>query len=235
MIAAKQLLQFIDYTSLSDSDTNESIAALCQQAAATSPQVAAVCVYPQFVKLAKQLLSGSAIKIASVANFPSGTAEIDQVEAEIAALLADGADEVDVVWPYQRFLAGDLAFCQEFLVACRAAAKNTSLKVIIESGAIQDPEKIYQAAVLVIRSGAEFVKTSTGKIEAGASIEAATAIMQAIVDCQAGGLKVSGGVRRVEDALAYYKLLLEQQPHSWISQDHFRIGASQLVAQLVKQ
>jgi len=232
----KKLFSLIDLTSLNESDTDESITALCQKAVSPLGQVAAVCVFPRFVKLAKSLLPAS-VRIATVANFPSGNESLETVLDTITQALQDGADEIDVVLPYQRYLNGEHADALAQVAACKKACGDKLLKVILETGAFPDAQTIFQASKAALLAGADFVKTSTGKIATGATPEAARAMVMAIKEGSSQvnrvlGFKASGGVRTREQALIYYQLASELMNEAWISPQTFRIGASQLVGEL---
>lgn len=230
-VDAARIISLIDLTSLNDNDTEQSILQLCAKATTTLGNVAAVCVYPQFVKTANSALQNTSIKIATVANFPHGNDDHASVLNSIKQSITDGANEIDVVMPYQTFLAGDKNTVHEFLQACKQiCGAHIPLKVILETGAIQDAALINEATKVAIEAGADFIKTSTGKIPIGATLEAATAILLAIKHTERHvGLKVSGGVRTAEQAIQYLHLAELMMGQDWISPKNFRIGASGLV------
>jgi deoxyribose-phosphate aldolase len=225
------LLSLIDYTRLQDADTASKIQAFCEKALCLPTAVAAVCIYAAFVPTAKKILQNSAIKIATVANFPSGQANLALVRQEVRAGLLAGADEIDVVFPYQAFLAGEEAYCFDFIAQIKNSCPPAiTLKVILESGAYTDLLQLKLAAVGVIKAGADFLKTSTGKIALGATLPAAEVLLQAIqAASRPVGLKVSGGIRTLDEAQAYIRLAAEKLGNSWVKPQNFRIGASQLV------
>ena len=172
----RRIINLIDLTSLNATDTEVSMATFCKKAKTPLGLVAAICVYPQFVRLMATEFADTSIKIATVANFPQGTESLEEVLAEINRALTDGAQEIDVVFPYTRYLSGNKSYAREFIAACKAACgENITLKVIIESGALHDLAIIKEVSKEVIIAGANFVKTSTGKIAQGASLEAAAA------------------------------------------------------------
>jgi deoxyribose-phosphate aldolase len=250
----KHLLSLIDLTSLNESDTVESITALCQKAVTPLGHVAAVCVYPAFVPLAAMLLSNPSqinalqnassientpvVKIATVANFPTGNELLEKVLDDIQQSQDAGAEEIDVVFPYQIYLAGKKNNAIRFIKECKKSCNsNVLLKVILETGVFPDAETITQASRDVLLAGADFIKTSTGKIAVGATPLAVTAMLTAIKDLSAElkrplGLKISGGVRTVEQAIQYYSLAESRMGPNWLSPCTFRIGASQLVDEL---
>jgi deoxyribose-phosphate aldolase len=234
---AQRIFSLLDLTSLNDTDTAETIAVLCSKAVTSLGHVAAVCVYPQFVKLAAELLAGTPVKIATVANFPHGADSQVAVLQTIQTALADGADEIDVVLPYQEYLAGKkLAACQ-LIQACKMACGQHLLKVILESGTLKNPQIIAEASHDVLMAGADFLKTSTGKVSTGATLEAATVMLQTIKVLtpqlqRAVGFKVAGGVRTIAQANEYIHLATTIMGTEWVQPEHFRLGASQLVEEL---
>ncbi|MCH9769488.1 MAG: deoxyribose-phosphate aldolase [Gammaproteobacteria bacterium] len=230
LLNPKQLVGLLDYTRLNNDDSAENIIALCQAANTIYGPTAAVCVMPEWIKQTKQILSASNIKIASVANFPTGKQTLETTLKEIKQSLIDGADEIDVVMPYHDFLAGDTRTAITFLKACRQTCGDCLLKVILETGALDNKETIYQAALLAIDAGADFIKTSTGKIAQGASIAAAKAMIKAIKTSPRDiGLKISGGVRDIKTAEQYLKLFTDGFGKDKLTPKHFRFGVSQLI------
>lgn len=233
-----RLVRFIDLTSLNDTDTQESIAEFIQKAQTPYGHVAAVCVYPAFVQLVADQYAGSAIQTATVANFPDGADKLEDVLVEIGRALANGAQEVDVVFPYHRYLAGERQYAHTFVEACKAACgENITLKVILETGALIDPAIIADAAYDSFAAGADFIKTSTGKITEGATLEAAATMLLVIKHLSTQvkrplGLKVSGGVRSLEQAAQYLHLADTIMGKQWASTDTFRIGTSKLIDEI---
>ena len=190
--------------------------------------------------LARTALAGSNIAVAAVANFPAGAADIDAAAAETAAAIAAGADEVDVVFPYREFLAGRPDSGLQLVRACRAACgERVLLKVILETGQIAAPERIRRAAEIAIEGGAQFLKTSTGKTEPGATPEAAVALLAAIGDAGRHGLRIgfkaSGGIRSIEQAQSYLRLYEDRFGADSARPENFRIGASALIHELLAQ
>lgn len=238
MSILKKMIGLLDLTSLNDNDTPEVITNLCQKAHSPQGSVTAVCVYPQFVKLAKKLLKDSQVKVATVCNFPSGSDDLSATLQEIASCLDDGADEIDVVYPYHAYLAGREAFAKDFIQQCKASCQTATLKVIIESGELQDPKIIANVSRDVIAAGADFLKTSTGKVSTGATLEAAETMITAIKNAQTEkviGFKASGGVRTTAQAQQYLNIATNIMGDSWVSADTFRFGASSLLDNLLKQ
>ena len=166
---ARTLIALLDLTSLNDDDTDARIIDLCQRAMTPVGPVAAVCVYPRFVALARRTLNdlgGQTVAVATVVNFPAGNAPLDEVLEQTRQALADGADEIDVVYPYRALLAGDADSGFALVRACKAlCADRALLKVILETGELAAPALIRQASLDAIEAGADFIKTSTGKVQ----------------------------------------------------------------------
>ena len=231
----QKIISLIDYTSLNDSDTLETIASLCKNAQTRLGNVAAVCIYPQFVEQAKTLLEKTNISVATVVNFPSGNEALEQCVPLVHQAIRDGADEVDVVLPYEAFLSGKIHFCRNFLEEIRVACVDKILKVILETGALQTREHIAAASNLAIQIGADFLKTSTGKIAMGATLDAMEVMLHAIqASGKQIGCKISGGIRTVEQAEQYLALAEKIMGKSWLTPKQFRIGASQLLTNLLQ-
>lgn len=236
---AKRLLGFLDLTSLNDDDSEISIKALCQQANTELGKVAAVCVYPQFVPLVKNLISGSGINIATVANFPHANDPIETVIRVIQQAIADGANEIDIVMPYRDYLKGKHSDVENFITQCKEACGNKLLlKIILETGALELPTAIANASRDAIEAGADFIKTSTGKISINATPEAARIMLKTIHEMKPKrtvGFKASGGIRTLEQATKYLHLAEEIMGKSWVSAKTFRIGTSRLVEEMLQQ
>ncbi len=235
---AQQALSLMDLTSLTDQESAEDIIALCQQAKSTAGNTAAICIFPRFIPLAKKILIEQGtpeIKIATVTNFPHGNSDINIAVAETKAAVAYGADEVDVVYPYKALIAGDINIGLELVEECKQACpKNVQLKVIIESGELQTPELIKLASEVCIRAGADFIKTSTGKVPVNATPEAAEIMLKVIKSSNpAVGFKAAGGVKNAQDAKVYLDLARNILGDDWLNGDHFRFGASSLLSNLL--
>ncbi len=230
----KQLiLSSVDLTTLSIDDTTEKVVNLCKKG--IERKVAAICVYPVFVATAKQQLTGSGIKVASVAGcFPAAQSPIEVKLAEVSYALANGADEIDMVLSVGKLLEGrDEAVIDEVHQIKRACGDRT-LKCILETGALKTPELIAKASVLAINGGADFIKTSTGKISISATPEAAQVMTQVIRDhyMKTGhkiGFKAAGGISTYETAVQYVNIVKEILGEEWLTPSLFRIGASRLV------
>lgn len=239
----KHLASVLDLTSLNENDTDEVISKLCERA--RTFHVAAVCVYPKFVRVARDQLAehsmnegqrtgqSSKIRIATVANFPSGEDDLEATISTIKQAVNDGADEIDIVLPYRKLLAGEVEYCRNYLESARKASHGFCLKVIIESGELKDEANIELATKLAIESGANFVKTSTGKSKISATPEAVACMLKVInemnVPC---GVKVSGGVRTVKDGLVYLKMVNDSFGKT--DMNNFRIGASSLLDDIAR-
>lgn len=235
---AQQSLNLMDLTSLTDTESSEDIISLCQQAKSSAGNTAAICIFPRFIPLAKKVLAEQGtpeIKIATVTNFPHGNDDVAIAVAETKAAIAYGADEVDVVYPYKALIAGDINVGLELIEACKnVCPKNVLLKVIIESGELKTPELIKLASEVSIRAGADFIKTSTGKVSVNATPEAAEVMLNVINDTNPEvGFKAAGGVRNAQDAKVYLDLASDIFGADWLNADHFRFGASSLLTNLL--
>src|SRR5918996_2501004 len=230
---AARALPLLDLTSLNEADAEADVERLCSRAATYG--TAAVCIWPRFVPLAKGLLRGSGVRLATVANFPHGSDDIARAAEECAAAAADGADEVDVVAPIDAIREGDIGMVSELVTACRAAAPETTLKVILETGVLGEPPLIAGAARAAVMAGCDFLKTSTGKAEVGATLEAA-AVMLAVIEEAEGrvGFKAAGGIRTARQAASYLFLAEQLIDPSWASPKTFRFGASALLDDLLR-
>jgi deoxyribose-phosphate aldolase len=229
---AQRLLPLLDLTSLNDGDDEAAIRKLCTQAQTPAGNVAAVCIWPRFIATAKHALENKAIPVAVVTNFPSGTADPEAAAAETAAAVAAGADEIDVVYPYRALLAGDRKLGVALVRACRQACGRTALlKVILETGQLGG--LVRSAAEAAIEGGADFLKTSTGKTQPGASLDAAATMLAVIAEARRNrlwiGFKASGGIRTLSDAQPYLALYDRVLGEGAASAANFRIGASSLL------
>ncbi|RUO78086.1 deoxyribose-phosphate aldolase [Idiomarina seosinensis] len=235
----EQIASFIDLTTLNNDDTVDSIAALCDKATVGQAKVAALCVFPELIVAAKQQLAQRqlSIPVATVTNFPEGNTNINRVVAETERAIAVGADEIDVVMPYQALLAGDEQLAKDLVVAVKNTCEGRArLKVIIESGQLSDQGLIRQASELSIAAGADFIKTSTGKVPVNATLEAAEIMLKAILESGSKcGFKAAGGIRTVDDADKYIELATRIMGNDWLVPANFRIGASSLVDDLKQQ
>jgi len=232
---AARALRLLDLTSLGDGDTDTTVAALCKRATLAPAPIAAVCIWPRFIALAGSILEDSGVRIAAVANFPAGGDDIAAAARETEDIVSQGADEVDLVMPYARWLAGDVAVARDMIAACKEiCGEDVVLKVILETGRLREPAKIHAASRDAIAAGADFVKTSTGKIEVSATLEAAEAMLRAIKESGRDvGFKAAGGIRDTATAAAYLDLADRIMGPGWADPRHFRFGASGLLDDLL--
>jgi deoxyribose-phosphate aldolase len=240
-------IRMMDLTTLEGKDTPGKVRALSAKAMhpqpgdPTIPSVAAVCVYPALVVDAKDALKGSTVKVASVATgFPSGQTFRDIKLAETRAALEAGADEIDMVIDRGAFLAGDYLTVFEEIVDVKDAAGNAHLKVILETGELETYDNVRRASVLAMAAGADFIKTSTGKIVPAATLPVTLVMLEAIRDFerQTGrqvGMKPAGGIRTAKEAIQYLVVLYETLGPRWMSPDWFRFGASSLLNDVLMQ
>lgn len=230
----QQLVKLLDLTRLTDNDQLAAMTQWLQQQAGAPISPAALCVYPQFLQATGQFIRQQAwpAKLATVVNFPSGDAVAAQVVTEVELALAQGADEIDCVLPYRRLLSGDCAAVREFLTQIRQSCQGACLKVIIESGELITPQQIIKATELVIESGADFVKSSTGKVPIGVTNDAARNMLTVIAAAgRPVGFKASGGVRTVPQALELVAMY-EEITGKLAQPALMRIGASTLFGEL---
>lgn len=237
---ALQALRLMDLTSLNDTDTDATIQALCEKANSPAGMPAAVCVYPAFIDVARKcLLANQAgkVRVATVTNFPDGSSDIERAVQETRSAVAAGAHEVDVVLPYRALLKGDTETPLKLVKACKAACgESVLLKVIIESGELSQPESIRQASDIAIEGGADFIKTSTGKVPVNATLEAAEVMLQAIkTSGKDVGFKAAGGIRTAAEATEYLELAERILGADWVTAEHFRFGASSLLDNLLAE
>jgi deoxyribose-phosphate aldolase len=245
--ALDMAVRMVDLTTLEGADTPGKVRGLCAKARQPDPTdpevppVAAVCVYPDLVAVARQELAGSSVVVASVATaFPSGRASLAVKLADVAEAVAAGADEVDMVIDRGAFLAGRYGQVSEEIRAVREACGRAHLKVILETGELATLDNVARASWLAMLSGADFIKTSTGKISPAATPPVALVMLTATADFAAGtgrmvGVKVAGGVRAAKDAIRYLVLVRETAGEDWLTPDLFRIGASSLLNDLLMQ
>ena len=225
---ARRVLASIDLTSLND-DHSDDIAALCGKALTRHGPVAAVCSWPEHTAEMAGLLREAAPRVAAVINFPEGLADGEHAVGAARQAIDDGAEELDLVWPYKLWLEGDRETATALVAAVKDASNGATLKVILETGALGDPEAVAAASRAVIEAGADMLKTSTGKIPVGATPEAAEAMLQAIRESGRDiGFKASGGIRTLDAAIAYLSLAERIMGKGWATPKRFRIGASGL-------
>ncbi|MGF7053374.1 deoxyribose-phosphate aldolase [Bosea sp. OAE752] len=226
---ARRALALLDLTDLADDATEDGARDLCRRAVSGPVPVAAVCLWPRFVATARLALGDGPVRIATVVNFPEGGTPIAPVIRETEEALEAGADEIDLVLPWQAVLAGHTTAATAMLRNVRMRCGDRLLKVILETGEYPDLEKVRTAAELAIAWGADFIKTSTGKTARSASIPAARVMLNVIA--MAGrpvGLKPSGGIRTLADAKGYLDLADAIMGPDWATPRTFRFGASGL-------
>ena len=224
--AAKHLVRLLDLTSLNNDDTESRIEKLCAKAQTPYGNVAAVCIYPKFLPLAKSVLDGTSAKLATVVNFPDGGSDLSKVRAETEY----------AVFPYRNFLAGDYQTCADFVaLISKITGKKHPSKIILETGVIEKAALISRAAGICIDNGANFIKTSTGKTPVSATPEAANVILETVASGRRNvGFKASGGIKTIDDAKKYLVLANAIMGWKWISSSNFRIGASSLLDNLIE-
>ena len=251
MQGLKMVLNMIDLTTLEGMDTPGKVRQLCTKAkhlhAAVEglPTVAAVCVYPNFVAIAKQELLSTSIKVASVATaFPSGNSSMKIKLAEVAYAIDSGADEIDMVISRGRFHSGDYRYVFDEIAAVKEACGTARLKVILETGELGTFDKVRLASDLAMEAGADFIKTSTGKIKPAATMPVTLVMLEAIRDFHRRtgrqvGMKPAGGISKSKLALHYLVMVKETLGNDWLNNHWFRFGASSLandvLMQIVKQ
>ena len=235
-----KIFNCIDLTTLNTDDSQDSVSAFVQRVNDFDneypqyPNFAAVCVFSNFAGVVRSVLEVTGVKIAVVAGgFPSGQTFTAVKVADAALAVAEGADEVDVVMNIGMLRDGNYEELCDELIEIKHSIKDAHMKVIIESGALKEPEQIRNASILALWSDADFIKTSTGKVYAGASPEAAYVMCCCIKEYyektgKKVGFKAAGGVRSTEDALKYYAIVKEVLGEEWLGNDLFRIGASSL-------
>ena len=245
--ALELAIRTIDLTTLEGSDTPGKVAALCSKALRpdpldpTIPPVAAVCVYPNLVPVAVERVRGSGVKVASVATgFPSGQAPLDVKLAEVRAVVEMGADEVDMVIDRGAFLSGRYAKVYDEIVKVKEAVGDAHLKVILETGELGTYDNVRRASLLAMAAGADFIKTSTGKVNPAATLPVALCMLEAIRDVheETGrlvGFKPAGGVRAAKQAIQHLVLVHETVGPDWLTPELYRIGASSLLNDILMQ
>lgn len=243
----KLALSMIDLTTLEGKDTPGKVKQLCYKAMHLHdrleglPTVAAVCVYPTYVRLARQELKGTGIKVASVATaFPSGQTSLKTKLADTSFAVEQGADEIDMVISRGEFLAGNYNFVFDEIAAIKEACGSAHLKVILETGELDTLDNVRKASELAMHAGADFIKTSTGKIQPAATLPVTYVMLDAIKNfyLQTGkmiGMKPAGGISTSKVALQYLVMLNEVLGEKWMNKEYFRFGASSLANDILMQ
>jgi deoxyribose-phosphate aldolase len=241
------VIRMTDLTTLEGRDTPGKIRALCAKGRhpdpsdPTIPSVAAICCYPSLVPEAKDALKGSSVKVASVATgFPSGQTYLDVKLAETREAVAAGADEIDMVMDRSAFLSGEYGTVFDEIVRVREACGDAHLKVILETGELETYDSVRRASLLAMLAGADFVKTSTGKVQPAATLPVTLVMMLAVRDFyqqtgRAVGIKPAGGIRTAKEAIQYLVVLYETLGPAWMRPDRFRFGASTLLNDVLMQ
>lgn len=240
-------ISMVDLTTLEGADTPGRVRSLCHKALRPDaqdtkvPSVAAVCVYPDLVAEAKAVLAGSAVAVASVATaFPSGRASLRVKLSDVSDAVAAGADEIDMVIDRGAFLSGRWGQVYDEIVAVKTQCAGAHLKVILETGELVTYDNVRRASWIAMLAGADFIKTSTGKVGVNATLPVALVMLEATRDFaevtgRLVGVKVAGGIRSAKDALRYLVVVNETVGATWLSPHYFRFGASSLLNDLLLQ
>ncbi|HHE64431.1 MAG TPA: deoxyribose-phosphate aldolase [Bacteroidetes bacterium] len=243
----KLALSMIDLTTLEGKDTPGKVQQLCYKAMhphdslKNIPTVAAICVYPTYVGIAKKALEGSDIQVASVATaFPSGQSNLEVKLSDTKFAVDQGADEIDMVISRGEFLAGNYQFIYDEIAQIKEACGKAHLKVILETGELDTLDNVRKASEIAMYAGADFIKTSTGKIQPAATMQVTYVMLDAIKDfyLKTGkiiGMKPAGGISTSKIALQYLVMLNEILGHQWMSKKYFRFGASSLANDILMQ
>lgn len=229
---ANLVLSLIDLTSLNNNDNRDTIIKLCQHATTAYGSVAAICIFSHLILDAKNYLNthNKNIKIATVVNFPHGFLDIELAKFETKLAIDRGADEIDLVFPYHTLIQGKDDLCHSMIGEVRKVCLNKTLKVIIESGELIEPQLIEQASKICIENDVDFIKTSTGKVQVGATLDAATIMLQTIKNSgKQCGFKASGGIKTLLEANKYIELAQSILGTHYINPKTFRFGASSLL------
>lgn len=247
MAALKMVLSMIDLTTLEGQDTPGKVRQLCQKAIHLHdaipdlPHVAAVCVYPTMVAVAKKALGNHSINVASVATaFPSGMSSRQIKLEETRIAVEDGADEIDMVISRGAFLRGEYSYVFDEIAAIKEACGDAHLKVILETGELGTLDRVRRASVLAMHAGGDFIKTSTGKIQPAATLPVTLVMLQAIRDYfyETGrmvGMKPAGGISNAKLAIHYLVMLRETLGNAWMTPEWYRFGASSLANDVLMQ
>jgi len=247
LYALELAIRMMDLTTLEGADTPGKVAALCSKAVRPDPSepsipsVAAVCVYPNLVPTAVEHLRGTGVKVASVATaFPSGQSPLDVKLHDVQDAVAMGADEIDMVIDRGAFLSGRYALVYDEIVQVKEACGEAHLKVILETGELGTYDNVRRATLLAIAGGADFVKTSTGKINPAATLPVALCMLEAIRDVREEtgryiGFKAAGGIRQAKQAVQHLVLVHETLGPEWLTPDLYRLGASSLLNDILMQ
>ncbi|MEM9732423.1 MAG: deoxyribose-phosphate aldolase [Pseudomonadota bacterium] len=235
--AAQRSLGLLDLTDLTDNCNHAAIDALCKKALTPHGRVAAVCIWPRYVAHARSRLSGTDVRVATVVNFPGGNQAIDRTVTETRSAIDDGAHEIDLVLPYGALKAGDEDSPKAMVEAIAdVCAGKALLKVIIESGELVEDASIDKASHLAMEAGADFIKTSTGKVAVNATLETAERMITAISNHSGAkpvGFKPAGGIKTTQDCAAYLAIADRIMGEDWATPKTFRFGASSVLVNLL--
>lgn len=241
----KKLFNSIDLTSLNTADHDEKILSMVNKVNKFSalypemPNVAAICIYPPFVDIVSSNLNAENVSIAAVSGgFPSSQTFLSVKLAECEIVANKGADELDIVLSLGKFISNDFEYCSKEISIIKQAIGQKHLKVILESGLMETPEQVYQAGLLSLKAGADFIKTSTGKDKKSADPISVYAMCHAIKDYyeetgKKAGIKPAGGISTPEEAIVYYAIVKDVLGDEWLNNELFRIGASRLANNLL--
>ncbi len=240
-------IRMMDLTTLEGKDTEGKVRALCAKGIRphptdpSIPSVAAICIYPALIPVAKRALAGSGVKVASVSTgFPSGQTYTEVKLLETRQAVAEGADEIDMVIDRGAFLQGDYRQVFEEIVAVKEACGEAHLKVILETGELETYDNVRRASILAMAAEADFIKTSTGKVQPAATLPVTLVMLEAVRDFhrrtgQIVGIKPAGGIRTAKEAIQYLVVLYETLGPRWMTPDLFRFGASTLLNDVLMQ
>jgi len=247
VLALKLALSMIDLTTLEGADSEGKVRQMCYKAAHLAdnlpdvPRVAAVCVYPTLVRLAKDAVKGTGVKVAAVATgFPSGQYPLDVKLRDTRYAVEEGADEIDMVISRGHFLSGDYAYVFDEIAQVKEACGEAHLKVILETGELGTYDQVRKASDLAMHAGADFIKTSTGKVQPAATLPVTLVMLEAIRDFyqltgKKIGMKPAGGIANAKQAIHYLIVVRETLGQDWLTPDLFRLGASRLANDILMQ
>ena len=245
--ALNMIVSMCDLTTLEGDDTEGKVSQMVAKAIIPNPNdldiesVAAVCVYPSLVSVAKEKIGNSSVKVAAVSSyFPSGQVPMESKLLDTKYAIDSGADEIDIVINRKAFLEGDYRKVYDEILALKEVCGDVHLKTILEVGDLRTYENIRKASLISLAAGSDFIKTSTGKLSVGSSRQACYVMAKAVLDFKSlsgvsVGIKVAGGIRDAKDAIRYLVLIKEEMGNEWLTPDLFRFGASSLLDDVLKQ
>lgn len=245
--ALNMIVSMCDLTTLEGEDTEGKVSQMVAKAIIPDPNdldinnVAAVCVYPSLVSIAKEKIGNSSVKVAAVSSyFPSGQVPMESKLLDTKYAIDSGADEIDIVINRKAFLEGDYRKVYDEILALKEVCGDVHLKTILEVGDLRTYENIRKASLISLAAGSDFIKTSTGKLSVGSSRQACYVMAKAVLDFKnlsgvSAGIKVAGGIRDAKDAIRYLVLIKEEMGNEWLTPDLFRFGASSLLDDVLKQ